>query len=75
MEDLFGEFDGPFHAGAATGDDDARCDRFIETAAAQLLGHQAEQLGVARLDDLGQGLPRQATGRPITDARHLDGLL
>ena len=43
--------------------------------AAQLIAHQAEQLLVARLDDLGERLARQPPRRPVADARHLDGLV
>ena len=42
---------------------------------AQLLAHQAEQLLVARLDDLGERLARQASRRALADARHLDALV
>ena len=65
VEHLLGELDRAFHLGAAAGEHDAGGDHLLEAAAAQLLAHQAEQLLVARLDDLGERLPRQAPRRTL----------
>ena len=75
VEHLLGQLDRAFHLGAAAGEHDARGDHLLEAAAAQLLAHQAEELLVARLDDLGERLPRQAPRRALADARHLDALV
>src|SRR6516165_7886110 len=71
VEHFLGELDGAFHLGAAAGQHDAGSDHFLEAAAPQLLAHQPEELLVARLDDLGEGLARQAARRALAHARHL----
>ena len=75
MEHFLGELDGAFHLGAAAGQHDAGGDHFLEAAAPQLLAHQAEQLLVARLDDLGERLSREAPCRALADRGHLDALV
>src|SRR5205085_7970530 len=75
VEHFLGEFDGAFHLGAAAGEHDAGGDHFLEAAAPQLLAHQAKELLVARPDDLGERLAREAAGGALTDARHLDALV
>src|SRR5215472_11547070 len=63
VEHFLGELDGAFHLGAAASEHDAGGYHFLEAAAPQLLAHQAKQLLVARLDDLGERLSRQAPRR------------
>src|SRR4029077_7982070 len=75
VEHFFRELDGAFHLGAAAGQHDAGGDHFLEAAAPQLLAHQTEELLVARLDDLGERLPREAPRRPLPDRGHLDALV
>jgi hypothetical protein len=74
VEDLLGQLDQAVHLRAAAGQHHAARDQVLEAAAAQLVVQQGQQLLVARLDHLGQGLAREPPRRTIADARHLDGL-
>src|SRR5579863_8512169 len=75
VENLLGELDRALHLGAAAREHHSGGDHLLEAAAAQLLAHQAEELLVARLDDLGERLAREAPRGPVADARHLDALI
>src|SRR5215469_4801393 len=75
VEHFLGELDGAFHLGAAAGEHDAGGDHFLEAATPQLLAHQAEELLVARLDDFGERLSRQAPRRTLADRGHFDAFV
>ena len=47
-------------------------DQFLETAPAQLIANQAEQLFVARLNNFGEGLASKTPRWPVANAWHLD---
>src|SRR5262245_9907813 len=75
VEHFFGELDGAFHLGAATGQHDACGDHFLEAAATQLFAHKAVELFVAGLHDFSERLARETTSRAIAHARHFDALV
>ena len=75
VEDLLGELDHALDLRGAAGQHDPGGDQVLVAAAAQLRLHEREQLVVARLDDLGERLPRQLTRGGDRRRRHLDGLV
>src|ERR1700722_19745159 len=75
VKHFLGKLDRAFHLGAAAGEHDARGDELLEAASAQLLAHEAKELLIARLDDLGERLAREAPCGAVTDARHFDALV
>ena len=75
VEYFLREFDRAFHLCAAARKNDARRDHLLVSGAAKFILNQRIELLVAGFDHLGQGLPRQSSGRPVADARNLDRLV
>ena len=57
VEDFLAQLDHAAHHGTAAGEDDARGEQLLVAAALQLGLDQLEELGDARLDDIGQRQP------------------
>src|SRR3989338_1020470 len=75
VENFFAQLDHALHRAAAAGDHDAGRQQILESAAAQFLLHQRIQFLDARLDHLGQRLPRQHARAALAHARHFDGAI
>ena len=75
VHDFFGQFHHPFHPRATAGQHQPGRNQVFATRLAQLLVNMVEQLAVARLDHLRQGLALQLPRWPIADRWHLDGFV
>jgi len=74
-ERRFGRTHRPCRRGAGCREDGGGGDGVGVTGAARFFLHEAEQLFVALLHDLGEHLPRQTARRATRNARHFDGLV
>src|SRR3954447_22780750 len=72
MEDLLAQLHHAVHGRGAARQHHAAREQLLEPGLAQHLLHQREQFLGARLDDLGEGLPRHGARRALANAGHLD---